>query len=357
MSAGPPRRLDGERGWHIARYADAAVLLKSDAVAMIEIARRLEKLSARMGGDGFANLILLLGSSHPFQNPPAHDATRAVLRETMAELARRWTAETVAALVRDLLKPHSGGEPFDAVKGLAQPLPSRVVAGTLGLEADRVLECGALAREVSAIWHRDVLPLRVLAAMEEQASRIVALLQASGKRRDEFARLAFLTMAGVDTTAGLLGNAIAILAGDPALQQRLRDDPARIPGFVNETLRVRPPLRRLVGRRTCAPVRLSDCEIPEGALIEIDLDSVHRDPDAYPDPDRFDIARGGPPTLAFGFGAHTCVGAPLARLEARILIEQLLTACTVRPAGAAVRGGTADWNEFHSLPIRLERRV
>jgi cytochrome P450 len=104
-------------------------------------------------------------------------------------------------------------------------------------------------------------------------------------------------------------------------------------------------------------VRLSGCEIPRAANLVIDLDAAHRDPDAYPDPGRFDSDRAGPPVLAFGFGAHTCVGAALARLEARILIEQLLMDSVIRSAGEALRGESPDWNNFHYLPVRLERRV
>lgn len=356
VSVGPPRWLDKERAWLVTRYADVALLLKSESVGLVEVARDLRKLSARMGGDAFSNLILLLGTSHPFQNAPAHDGTRAALREMMAETSRRWTAATIAALVRDMLAPLAGGAPFDAVHAIAARLPSTILADTLRLSVEQVQLCGTLSREISAIWHQDVAPLRKLRTMEDQARGIVDVLQTShgGERRDEFARRAFLTMAGVDTTAGLLGSAMEILASQPALQARLRAEPGRIAGFVNETLRWRPPLRRIVGRRTSEAVRLSDCEIPGGALLTIDLDGAHRDSQAYPDPDRFDIDRAGPPNLAFGFGAHTCVGAALARLEARVLIEQLLADTVVRAAGDAVRGESPDWNDFVSLPIRLE---
>lgn len=356
MTAGSPRWRDKERAWLITRHADVALLLKSEAVELVEVAHDLEKLSARLGGDAFANLILLLGTSHPFQNAPAHEATRAVLKEMMAEIARRWTSQAMAALVRDMLTPLIGA-PFDAVPAIAATLPSTIVADALELGLDQVQLCGALTREVSTIWHRDVTPLRMLRAMEEHAARTVDVLRGCGKPRDAFARLAFLTMAGVDTTSGLIGNALDILASNPALQARLRAEPARIAGFVNETLRFRPPLRRLVGRRTSQAVRLADGEIEASQHLIIDLDSAHRDPQAYPDPDRFDIERTGAPVLAFGFGAHTCVGAALARTEARVLIEQLVADTIVHRAGDAVRGGSPDWNDFVSLPLRLERRT
>src|SRR6185312_5755164 len=122
-------------------------------------------------------------------------------------------------------------------------------------------------------------------------------------------------------------------------------------------LRFRPPLRRLVGRRTLAEVRLAGGEIPAGRNLIIDLDSAHRDPEAYPDPDRFDMERAGAPVLAFGFGVHSCVGAALARMEARVLIEQLVADLVIHHAGDAARGDSPDWNDFMSLPLRLERRL
>jgi len=356
MTVGPPRWQDKERAWLITRYADVALLLKSEAVGLVEVARELEKLSARLGGDALASLILLLGTSHPFQNAPAHEATRAVLKEMMARVTRRWTPQAMARLVGDMLIPLMSA-PFDAVPAVAAALPATIIADTLGLSIDQVRLCGALTRDISTIWHQDVTPLRTLRTMEERAARVIELLHETGQRRETFARLAFLTMAGVDTTSGLIGNALDILAADPALQARLNAEPARISGFVNETLRFRPPLRRLVGRRTLAEVRLAGGEIPAGRNLIIDLDSAHRDPEAYPDPDRFDMERAGAPVLAFGFGVHSCVGAALARMEARVLIEQLVADLVIHHAGDAARGDSPDWNDFMSLPLRLERRL
>jgi len=353
---GPPRWLEKERAWLITRYADAAVLLKSEDVAIVEVSRELRKLSDRIGGGAFSNLILLFGTSYPFQNLAAHEALRASLRELMTGISRRWTPAAVAVLVREMLAPLISAKQFDAVDALAARLPATIMADVLGLSVEQVQQCGALSRDISSIWHSDVTPLRALHAMEEQAGKIVDLLRAVWEgRREEFARLAFLTMAGVDTTAGLLGSAIDILASQPMLQTKLRAAPSRIPSFINETLRYRPPLRRLVGRRTSRPVQLSGSVLPSGALLVIDLGRAHRDPDAYRAAENFDLGRAGPPTLAFGFGAHACVGAVLARLEARILIEQLLAETSVHSAGVALHGESPDWHEFRSLPIRLER--
>ena len=117
-----------------------------------------------------------------------------------------------------------------------------------------------------------------------------------------------------------------------------------------------PPLRRIVGRTMLREIALPDAVLPRGAILLIDLERAHRDADVFAEPERFDPGRKGPPPLAFGFGAHACIGAALARLEAKVLIERLARDFTVHPAGDAVRGTSPDWHEFLRLPIRLELR-
>ncbi len=352
----PPRWIESERIWAITRYRDAAFLLKSDDVVLVDVVGRLGRVSDRLGG-AFPNLLLLLGTSHPFQNGAAHDAARAALKELMGAMLRRWTADAIGVLASGLFAPFAHGAAFDAAKEIATALPAGILAGTLGIDAAKIETLGELSRTISTIWHRDTLPLKELRATEAAAERAVALLRETlgSGRSAEFARAAFLTMAGVDTTAGLLGSAIHLLSQRPDLQERLRTDAAAVPDAVNETLRMWPPLRRIVGRTTLREIALPDAVLPRGAILLIDLERAHRDADVFAEPERFDPGRKAPPPLAFGFGAHACVGAALARLEAKVLIEQLVRDYAVQPAGEAVRGTSADWHEFLRLPIRLER--
>ncbi len=344
-----------ERAWRITRYRDAAFLLKSDDVAIVEASAELAKLSAR-GGGAFPNLILLLGTSHPFQNGQAHDASRAMLKGMMAGLQRRWTAERIGSATAALLA--EAGTEFDAVAGLAKRLPEIIVADALAMAESDVRRCAVLTRRVTEIWHRNALPLRELRTLEAQAAELTAALTGlfGEERRADFARLALVTMAGTDTTAGLIASALHMLVTQPALQQWLRDAPAGISGFVDEVLRYRPPLRRLLGRRTMKEVMLSDAVLPAGAFLIIDIESANFDAALFAKPQEFDPARAGPPPLSFGAGAHACVGAALARMEAKVAIEQLVGDFVIHPAGDAVRGANPDWYDFKRLPIRLERR-
>jgi len=354
--AQPPRWQADERAWLITRYADAARLLKSEDVSIVDVAGKLDRISTRMNG-AFANTILLIGHSHPLQNPPKHGAIRAGLREMLSDILRRWTTDKVEDLVVKLLAGASGGECVDAMQLLARPIPATIIADALNLQLPEFYRCGELTRDLSGIWSRDVHALRDLFSIESSATALVQLLTAKfgDDRREDFAGLAFMTLAGVDTSTSLLGSAIHRLSQMPILQLRLRDEPELVNGFINETLRCAPPVRRVLGRRTERDLTLSVAEIPQNALLIVDVESAHHDPDAYPDPERFDPDRNGPPTLAFGAGAHACVGVALARLEAKVLIDRLLRDFIILPGGEARRRESRDWYEFESVPVRLQR--
>jgi len=350
--------MEKDRVWWVTRYRDTALLLKSEDVPLLEPVEWLGRISARLGG-AFPNLILLLGGSYPFQNGAAHLAARAVLKETIGAATRAWTADAVAALAAKLIAPFADGREFDAAREIARAMPQTILAGTLGTTPAHVQTMSMLSRTVSEVWHHLTPPLKELHALEAAASREVALLREThGEERSAaFASIAFLALAGVDSTSGLIGSLIHLLAEQPALQDRLRENPHLIADVVNETLRLWPPLRRIVGRRTRSEVALADAVLPREAVLVIDLERAHRDADAFAEPDRFLPERKGPPSLVFGFGAHACLGAALARLEARVLVETLLRDFVVVSAGNALRATSPDWNEFARLPVRLTRRM
>ncbi len=193
-----PRWLDGERAWLISRYADVSRLLKGEDVSIFEIAGKLQKLSDRMDG-AFSNLVLLLGTSHPFQNPPIHRPIRDGLRSFLSEILSRWTAAKVDELAVGLLAAIEEEDCLDAIKLLANPMPASIMADALGLTFVEVNRCRELTRDISGIWHRDVHPLRYLVETEKKAALLVQILSArfGPHRSDEFAGLSTLTMGGV----------------------------------------------------------------------------------------------------------------------------------------------------------------
>ena len=159
-----------------------------------------------------------------------------------------------------------------------------------------------------------------------------------------------LLLAGHITTTLLLGNAVRTFDENPGVWDELRADPGLIPGAIEEVLRYRSPFTQ-VGRATTREVEISGTTIPSDVLVVPWLLAANRDPRAHVDPDRFDIRRGlgGGAQLAFGHGIHFCLGAPLARLEGKVALQEL-TARYPCAAGRPGRGARGRW------PARLRAR-
>lgn len=163
---------------------------------------------------------------------------------------------------------------------------------------------------------------------EPRDDLISALLAAriEGRRLDEVEVLGFcvlLLVAGNETTTNLLGNAVLCLDEHPAVAGHLRAAPDLLPALIEETLRYRSPVQAMF-RRATADTPLGDRTIPAGARVVAWIGAANRDPAQFPAPDRFDPARQPNRHLAFGQGVHFCLGAPLARLEARIALAALV---------------------------------
>jgi cytochrome P450 family 144 len=133
-----------------------------------------------------------------------------------------------------------------------------------------------------------------------------------------------LLSAGGESTTSLLGNAVRILAQSPALQQRLREKPDDIGVFVEEVLRLESPFRQMM-RSAPQDTTLGGVDIPAGSTVLLFFAAGNRDPAQFANPDQVDLSRGSPKNhLAFGHGIHYCVGAALARIEARAVLTALL---------------------------------
>lgn len=134
----------------------------------------------------------------------------------------------------------------------------------------------------------------------------------------------FLFGAGQDTSARLLGFAFRILGDHPDIQERLRSEPERIPDFIEEVLRFEPPVK-VLSRLALRDVDVGGVTVPKGSIISIGTVGANRDPRHFDNPDTFDYHRRNMRDgLAFSKGAHGCIGAPLARMEARVAMEHFL---------------------------------
>jgi cytochrome P450 len=250
----------------------------------------------------------------------------------------------IRAIARDLLdKLESRGE-FDLVREFSGPLPTIVIAEMLGVppeDQEWFKEKSIAVAQFDPTKPRDEASMapalelgRYLAEVfaarrrEPRDDLISALLAAEidGERLNDIELIRFgflLLVAGNETTTNLISNAAILLDRHRDQRRLLLEDPSRIGNAVEEFLRFDSPVQGLA-RTTTAPVTLHGVTIPEDSKVLLLFGSANHDERAIRDADRFDVLRAPNPHVAFGFGAHFCLGANLARLEAKVAFEELL---------------------------------
>lgn len=239
------------------------------------------------------------------------------------------------------------GEPaFDLMARFCLPIPIDVIASLLGVDHDRLTEFRAWSE---AVIH-SLNPLRTPAQTAELEAAAPALrayfhemlaarradrqddlisdmarLQAQGAALDDeelAINLGALLVGGNLTTTDLIGNGVRLLLLHPGELKKLKDDPALIGPAVEEVLRFEPPVD-ITARVASRDMEVRGCPMRASQALTFSLRGANRDPDAFAEPDRFDITRPHVPHVAFGGGAHICIGAPLARLEAQVALPRL----------------------------------
>ena len=308
-------------------------------------------------------------------DPPRHDALRQLV-------SRAFTARRIAdmepqirRIARELIDDFAAKGEADLLAAFARHLPSRVIGAMLGVPHERrerfldwteaMVEAQPGQSNAEAIRHparriyEEFARLLGERRVERRDDLMSALLDAEvdGQQLGEDELLGFcfvLIVAGNDTTTNLIANGAVLLADHPDQRKLLADDPGRIPAAVEEMLRFEPPAQALprVARR---PVAMHGKTIPEGALVRLVWASANRDEREFPDPDRFDVTRSAPRHLGFGHGVHFCLGAYLARLEARVAFEELLA--RIPDYQLAERPGwlTSIWARAHdAVQVRYE---
>ncbi|MER6408003.1 cytochrome P450 [Streptomyces viridosporus] len=313
-------------------------------------------------------------------DPPDHTRLRElVAREFTArrvrELAPRVQETADALLDRMLTAP---GRRADLVEALSFPLPISVICELLGVPD--------LDRESFRTWSNDALGATVPEARKAAAASMARYMTGlvEGKRQrpgddllsalihdsaedgdrlssEELLGMAWLLLvAGHETTVNLISNGVLALLTHPEQLAALRADPSLLDNAVEEMLRYEGPVETPTFRFTTGPVMIGDTVIPGGGeLVLIAMADANRDPARFPVPDRFDIFRDARGHIAFGHGIHHCLGAPLARLEARIAVRTLLERCPdltldIHPAAITWRPGMMIRGP-RSLPVRFTR--
>jgi cytochrome P450 len=201
--------------------------------------------------------------------------------------------------------------------------------------------------------------LRHLAAGELKGSNTVLgrLLEHStdGSLTDDqlFYIAILLLIAGNETTTNLLGGMVDTMARNPHQYERIRADPALIPMAVEEQLRYTSPIQNLY-RYTRAPYRVGDVIIPSGSRILLSFGAANRDPLAFDDPNSYRVDRNPRMHVAFGYGAHMCLGAPLARMEAHAVLRELVSRVTrISANGPTIWSTNSSLRGPTHLPVTL----
>ncbi|MFI6517049.1 cytochrome P450 [Spirillospora sp. NPDC050679] len=346
--AGPVRVGDGVVVF--SSHADCEAVLREPAASTerrhSDLFKAAAPAAAEPGGAPSAPVPEL--TSFLFLDPPEHTRLRRLVSRSFTPRMVRDLAPAVRDVVDDLLDAAAARGRLEVVGDLAHPLPVAVICRMLGvppgdeawfherssllsraldphlaftgrqppgLERRRAAEAElneyfvALAAERSRAPGDDLLS--ALIAAEADGDRLTPAEISTTCR--------FLLNAGHETTVNLLSNGVLALLRDPRRLALLRDRPAGADAFVEEVLRLDPPLH-LVHRYASADLDVRGTRVEKGTTMVLLLSAAHRDPETHKDPDAFAPEPGPPRHLAFGLGVHFCLGAPLARLEGRLAL-------------------------------------
>jgi cytochrome P450 len=352
--------------WFVTSHALTSRLLRDPGLRVADAADYDGFWPTWRDNRGVASIVLSMLRT----NPPDHTRIR---RGAAATFTARRVAElrdVIAGQVEDLVKAMPAEADF--MTAFAYPLPIGVICALLGIpDADRawfrqraadlttVLEPISTEEEMrlADVAGRDLedyfiglIAERQRAPREDLTSALVADGGLTGA--ELLANLVLLLVAGFETTTNLLGTGVAILLERSELADRLRAEPDLAPAYVEEMLRYDSPVQ-LTSRHTTEPLDLGDgIAVPAGAEVTILLGAANRDPARYADPHRFDPARPNIQPVSFGGGAHYCLGAPLARLEAQVAFPLLLTMLPrLAVSGAPVRRDRLVLRGYAELPV------
>lgn len=307
-------------------------------------------------------------------DPPEHTAFRRLVARgftprrvaSLEPMVRRWVVERLDAI--------RGEDEVDIVETLFKPLPSMVVAHYLGVpQADRrrfdawtdaIVAANAAGDALSAPdavgelleYFGHLVERRRTDPGDDTVSDLVAAGDGDAVPVLRILGFAFTMVAGGnDTTTGMLGGSAELLTAHPDQRSLLLDDPSRIPDAVEELLRLTSPVQGLA-RTTTRDVEVAGCTIPAGRKVMLLYGSANRDPREFGhDAEELRVDRRPRQIMTFSYGAHHCLGAAVARLQARVALEELLARCP-RFTVDAERGEFAPGNyvrRYQSLPFEV----
>jgi cytochrome P450 len=330
--------------WVLTRYEDVVASLRDPRMVKEPIAAFV---AARFG---LAAPPTGMGLSMLDRDPPDHTRLRGLVSKAFTPRVIERLRPHIQQIVDGLLDRVEGDRSMDLIEQFAYPLPVIVICEMLGvLVADHerfkgwgldiargldaimlppdspVAERSVLARRALAEYFRGLIAERRAAPRDDMLSSLIAAEEAGDKLSEDelLATCILLLVAGHETTVNLIGNGSLALLRHPDQMRRLREDPGLIVTAVEELLRFDGPVQR-TARIPSEDVTIGGKTIGKGEMVMPFIGAADRDPAQFPDPDRLDIGRQDNRHIAFGWGIHFCIGAPLARIEGQIAINTLL---------------------------------
>ena len=328
----PVTQLEADGPWQIAHHADVHAILRDHETFSSEV-------SIRPPEERGAPSML-------FSDPPMHNRLRKLVSVAFKPGQIQLQEQQIRSRCNALLDAMPTDTELDLVQALAAPLPVMVIAEMLGVEdgdmaafkawSDEIFsnigeilfgtpsaESEYAAQEMNAYFLQRINDIR-LHPEEHLLGQLVATKTEDGKLDDEellsFCRL--LLIAGNETTTGLITASARIFHEEPDTLVQLKQNPQLAKNFVEEALRFYSPFSATV-RRTTKDVEIAGQAIAAGELVIPLLASANRDERVFEAPDTFRLDRSPNPHLGLGFGIHVCLGAHLARLEGKIVVEQM----------------------------------
>jgi len=329
----------GRGFWAVTRYRDVMAVLRTPKL-----------FSSWRGGvllpDPPAEFLEKLRENMLNRDPPDHTALRRLVNRAFSPRRIEQLEQRIAAHAQDLVAAVKHEGHCDFATQIAGEMPLFVICEILGVpKSDRrqlyaltermfgseikdpaaALADGMQAANELRAYGGTLGKLKKESPAEDMVSDLLAA-EFDGRRLSDGEFQAFFMLlfnAGADTTRSLLCYGLDLLLERPDVMTRLRDEPTLLPGAIEEMLRFEPPVIQF--RRTAMQdTELAGVRIREGDKVVVFFPSANRDESVFTDPDRFDIERSPNDHLAFGYGTHYCLGAPLARLESKHVFHTLL---------------------------------
>ncbi|MED5810865.1 cytochrome P450 [Mycolicibacterium sp. 050232] len=350
--------------WILSRHEDVrAALRDTDAVTSTEGVTRM-KISGPV-------LVLTDGAEHARLRKQVQPGFSKGAMAGWQEMTDKLAAE----LVSDVL----ANPGCDVVQRLTIPMPMRMIAHILGIpDADVTQfrtwsEAGMHIVDFEPTRHGVVRSVKAVASLAQLQRYFMRQFASGGLKSSDtvlgrllahaddgsltdsqlFYIAMLLLIAGNETTTNLLGGMFDTLARNPDQYELIRANPDLVPMAVEEHLRISTPIQNLY-RYTRMDYQVGDVTIPRGSRILLSFAAANRDPLVFADPDEFRADRNPRNHIAFGYGAHMCVGAPLARMEAQAVLRELITrVATIAPAGEPTWSTNTSLRGPTHLPIRL----